>query len=384
MSMVDHKKNRLLILGSTLGDPKSTKTYSGVPHNLFREFEKMGCLVGAVDTYEVRPLDLIKGRLDLRRSINTGRPKLNALWRYSETGMITLSERLRKRQSTQPDHNIVFQIGVGGIPKNDTKLVAHVEITVETAINDKIFAGSYGFSGHDEHAVAEAIKWERHFLEHCNLIWTNTEWTAEGLIKQGVEEKKITIYPPACGMKDPGVIQRDWDECNIIFVGKDWVRKGGDLLVEAFKTVKKTFRDASLHIVGCNPNIKHPGVHVHGHLNKDRADEATKLAQLYREATIFCMPTLWDSTGIVFMEAALYGLPVIMIKGQGREKVFPTTMAVHVEKPDSNELAEEMIKLCRHPEKMKQMGDAGRKLILEKYLWDKLATNLCSDMSELG
>ena len=93
MNMVNHNNKRLLILGSTLGDPKSTKTYSGVPHNLFREFAKMGCLVGAVDTYEVRPLDLIKGRLDLWRSINTGRPKLNALWRYSETGMKTLGNR---------------------------------------------------------------------------------------------------------------------------------------------------------------------------------------------------------------------------------------------------------------------------------------------------
>jgi len=384
MNMVDHKKNILLILGSTLGDPKSTKTYSGVPHNLFREFEKMGCLVGTVDTYEVRPLDLIKGRLDLRRSINTGRPKLNALWRYSETGMKTLSERLRKRQSTQPDHNVVFQIGVGGIPKNETKLVAHVEITVETAIKGKIFADSYGFSGHSDYEISEAIKWEKYFLEQCSLVWTNTEWTAEGLIKQGVDKKKIRIYPPACGMDDPGIIERNWSACNILFVARFWKIKGGEYLIEAFRELRKKIPSAKLSIVGCKPDIQDAGVTVYGPLSKNIKREAELLDKLYREATTYCMPTLWDSVGIVFMEAALYGLPVVMFKGQGREKIFPSTMAIHIENNDVNELAEELIKLCRSPEKMKQMGDKGRQLIIDEYSWDKLAMNLYKDISNLG
>jgi len=374
---------KLFILGSALGNPMSPKTYSGIPYHLFEEFRHLDCLVGVANSYTMKPVDVFTGRLDFHRSLRTFRLRKNVLWRYRKSGMEILSKRLQQTQRRMPSHNVVFQIGVGAIPTPEVKLVAHVEISVAAAVNSKIFSQTYGFAGHSFRAIAEAIEGEKRFLDRCSMIWTNSEWTAQTIKAQGVDESRIRIYPPAAGINDPGTVERDWHRCHILFVGNKWYSKGGELLVEAFKAIRKVNRNASLSIVGCTPNIDVPGVSTVRYLRKDHPKEQAMLDSLYRKATIFCMPSYWESTGIVYMEAALWGLPVVMLKGQGREKIFPSSMAIHISRPDAQALAEALLDLSRSPSDMERMGRCGRKLMLERYTWNKLARKLYDDIKEM-
>lgn len=371
------------ILGVALGDPELPQTYSGVPCHLFSEFRRMGCLAGVADSYKIKPTDIFRGACDFGRSLRALRPKHNALWRYSCGGMEVLSARFQRLQKMLPPHDVVFQIGVGALPTDDVKLAAHVEISVDTAIHTEEFAHNYGFAGHSPRDVAEAIKGERYFLQRCDLIWTNSNWTAEGLMKQGVNASRIRVYPPAAGITVAEITPRDWSKCNILFVGVDWRRKGGELLLEAFAKVRQANKHAILTIVGCKPAINVDGVNVMGYLRKDRPQELRTLERLYRESTIFCMPSHWESTGIVYMEAALWGLPVVMLKGQGREDIFPESMAIQIEQGTAKALAEAMIELSRSPDTMEKMGKAGRAMVLEKYTWEKVAETLYNDIQKI-
>ena len=202
-----------VILGVSLGDPNSLSTYSGVPYHLFEEFRRMGCLAGVANSYLNKYIACFNGNIDIHRSLQHFRIKPNALWRFRKRGMDILSKHFQTIQSKCPPHNVVFQIGVGALPKPDVKLVAHVEISVATAIRTEIFAKSYGFWGHKPEHVKEAIEGEKRFLERCSFVWTNSRWTAEGLYEQGLEDKRIKIYPPAAGIADPGNIERDWNKC---------------------------------------------------------------------------------------------------------------------------------------------------------------------------
>lgn len=383
MHTTDKLNKQPAVLGVALGDPGSPMTYSGVPFHLFAELRRLGCLVGVADSLVERPIDVFTGIVDFHRSLLALRPKRNSLWRYSKKGMEALSKRFQQIQKKMPSHDVVLQIGVGAMPSDKVKLAVHIEISVATAINTETYAKSYGFFDHGAHKVAEAIEGERRFLERCSMVWTNSNWTAEGLREQGVDERRIKIYPPAAGIKDPGTVGRDWSKCNILFVGSKWQSKGGELLIEAFTKIRKANPEATLSVVGCKPSINMPGVKVYGYLRKDRPDELVLLNSIYRNTTIFCMPSYWETTGMVYMEAALWGLPVVMLRGQDRERIFPESMAVHVDRANASEIAEVLIELCRSPETMARMGMCGRELVLKKYTWPKVAQKIYEGIKEL-
>ncbi len=379
-AMTKHPK----ILGVAHGDPNSPVTYSGVPYHLFAQLRQMGHLVGVADGFIRKDyIDAFCGLLDVRRSLREFRPKHNAIWRFCNYGMKTLTKRFQEIERTMPAHNVVLQFGVGALPIDGVKLVAHVEISVATAINTEIFARAYGFDGHNKRKIKEAIAGERYFLDRCSLVITNSEWTAEGLRQQGVNDGRLRIRTPAAGTEDPGVVERRWDECNILFVGIDWERKGGPLLLKAFDRVRRANPKAVLWIAGCKPSVRMKGVRVYGYLRKDVPRERELLNSLYSNATIFCMPTYWDSTGIVYMEAALWGLPVVMLKGQGREGIFPKSMAIHVERATASALAETLIELGKRPEVMAGMGKCGRQIVLENYTWPVVAAKIVEDIKEI-
>ncbi len=99
---------------------------------------------------------------------------------------------------------------------------------------------------------------------------------------------------------------------NILFVGRDWERKGGGILYEAFQLVKVRYPNSKLTIVGPDTApVSGSGIKFEGFLRKDRKSEAIKLAQLFREASVFCMPSICETWGLVYVEAALSELPIV-------------------------------------------------------------------------
>ena len=97
-----------------------------------------------------------------------------------------------------------------------------------------------------------------------------------------------------------------YDGRTILFVGKDFVRKGGPYLLEAFDLVRRRLPEARLVIVGPRESHERDGVHLLG-----RVDDRNRLQQLYAEATLFVMPSLFEPWGNVFTEAMAHGLPCI-------------------------------------------------------------------------
>lgn len=374
------------ILGATSGDPYSASTYSGVPHHLFAELEKRGRLAGRINVDLRRPGDLARGFMDVQRTFEARRPVRNAYWRFLPENIERLTRRLKPVVNASPAHNAVLQIGVGGVPANGmTLMVAHAEISVRAAATLEIFSKSYGFARQRDRLLCRAIHGEREFLSKCDVIWTNTRWTAETFAHHGLPREKFWIHAPACNSEDPGPIQREANASpHVLFVGKDWSRKGGPLLLEAFAMLRKKAPNAKLTVMGCDPQVREPGVEVLGFLDKGSRADACLIDRAFRQATVFCMPSFWESVGLVYMEAALYGLPVVMLCGQGRAEVFPESMAIHLESPQARELAEALVHLHENHDLSRKMGGSGRAHVLENYMWPDVAGRLLNRMAAAG
>lgn len=100
---------------------------------------------------------------------------------------------------------------------------------------------------------------------------------------------------------------------NLLFIGLDWMRKGGDVAVAALDALRAAGQDAELTIVGrCPANVQtHPRVTYAGYLDKNRARDMARLTRLLSRAHLLLLPTRGDCTPMVMAEAMVHGTPVI-------------------------------------------------------------------------
>ena len=104
---------------------------------------------------------------------------------------------------------------------------------------------------------------------------------------------------------------RDARELHLLFVGRDWERKGGPLAVEVARLLRATGLPVRLHIVGCNPEVREEFAVIHGLLSRDNPEQKARLEKLYLDCHFLITPTLADCFGIVFAEAQAFGLPPV-------------------------------------------------------------------------
>jgi glycosyltransferase involved in cell wall biosynthesis len=157
----------------------------------------------------------------------------------------------------------------------------------------------------------------------------------------------------------------DFSNRNVLFVGGDWERKGGPVLVEAFRQVQKTFPDARLTIAGASPAVDLPNCRVLGHV------PLRELTPHYAQASIFCVPTLLEPFGIVYLEAMLHGLPVIATRtGALPDMVTDFGTGRLVEPGDVSGLAAALIDLLGDPRRCQAYGRAGLERARSLYSWE--------------
>ncbi|MFD1446649.1 glycosyltransferase family 4 protein [Oceanobacillus profundus] len=122
--------------------------------------------------------------------------------------------------------------------------------------------------------------------------------------------------------------QNDSSNIKLVSVGELNKNKNVENSIKTVSLLKKKGYKVSLDIVGKGPleeelkdlikNTKNQdNIKIHGYIEDRR-----KLLQIYRESSIFLMPSLLETFGLVYIEAMTQGLPVIYSKGQGIDGYF--------------------------------------------------------------
>ena len=158
---------------------------------------------------------------------------------------------------------------------------------------------------------------------------------------------------------------------NILFVGIDWERKGGPHLVEAFRKVLQVHPDAHLTIVGCKPDVDVPNCTSVGLIPVEEVKPA------YEAASIFCLPTLREPFGVVFIEAFYYKLPIVATRiGAIPDIVDEGESGYLVEPGNIDQLADRLIDLLDDPDRSRRFGEQGYLKMEEKYTWEVFRNKL--------
>ncbi|WP_176921510.1 glycosyltransferase family 4 protein [Pseudonocardia oroxyli] len=139
----------------------------------------------------------------------------------------------------------------------------------------------------------------------------------------------------------------------ILFVGKDFERKGGNVLLEAFRTVRQQIPDCELVIVGeqvasDEPNVRSLGTIV------DRKE----LSHLYRESSVFCLPALFEPYGLVLQEAIAHGVPCVATRICSIPEILDSGRAGALVDPyDANALAKALCKVLADREYAESLSE---------------------------
>jgi glycosyltransferase involved in cell wall biosynthesis len=102
-------------------------------------------------------------------------------------------------------------------------------------------------------------------------------------------------------------------KCRLLFVGRDFKRKGGSYALEALEALRRRGVDAHLVILGSVPPTAPSSdqVEVIPYLDKNNPADVRRIYDLYMGSHYLLFPTRADCSPIALCEAAAFGLPVV-------------------------------------------------------------------------
>jgi glycosyltransferase involved in cell wall biosynthesis len=168
---------------------------------------------------------------------------------------------------------------------------------------------------------------------------------------------------------------RRWDTQAALFVGIQFARKGGPTLLEAWSKVVRELPDAELWVVGPKrePDFDlPPRVRWLGYVSGREA-----LADLYRRASVFVLPSIFDPYPNVLREAMGHGLPCVGADSGGIPEIVvegETGRLAPVGEPEP--LAEALVDLLGSPAKAERMGRAAHRGVTTSQTWDHVAARM--------
>lgn len=177
------------------------------------------------------------------------------------------------------------------------------------------------YKNHQQSSQMEFVHIEQLFMEKCALLAYPTEWVAHSTIHDcGINPKKVCVAPFGANLKEEdipdaslAIRMKKSEKCTLLFLGVDWVRKGGALAFDTLQSLKKMGISAELIVCGCIPpnKFRNEDMKVIPFLDKRKPTEKNELRRLLLESDFLLLPTRAESYGIVFCEASAFGIPSI-------------------------------------------------------------------------
>lgn len=205
-------------------------------------------------------------------------------------------------------------------------------------------------------SVAVGRPIERRVYRRADRIVANSAWAATSLRDvYGIQDDKIITMPFGIVGPDELPARADNTLPRIVFVGRQFEAKGGDLLLEVFE--RRFAGRAELVLVTQEPVRASPGVTVISDLRQGDG----RLWEILAESDIFAFPSSIDQAPNAVIEAMAAGLPVIAVRSAAmQEMVVDESSGLLIEPGDSEGLEAALELMIEDTDRRRSMGSAGR------------------------
>ena len=354
------------------------RTWSYIPHSLFASLEK-------IDGLELYDLDVsgrgTKSFINKLLNIKYYQGKAKSKYKFSTPYLRMLEENLLNKVKTTQGLDAIIEIGdIGKV--EDIPFYLYQDLSLDLII--KYFQENNGrVPGWELFNLKDFYKrkeWQMKVYEKCAGVFAMSRWLADSLIRDtGLLPEKVHVVNAGINVKpiatDITIEPKSKKDKIILFIGRHFFRKGGRLVVKAFKLLRKNY-SSNIKLVIAGPKSwplreKIPeGIIFLG----DASWETLK--KYYMMVDVFCMPSYFEGFGIVFVESLSYGIPCIGRNIQAMpEIIIPGVNGYLLNNEDEEELAILLIRVLEDDE-MKNRVETMSKSYKDYYSWDRIAEDM--------
>jgi len=214
------------------------------------------------------------------------------------------------------------------------------------------------------------------------------------LVKKGINKRKIKVISTPVDLEkfvycDPVRVkefrENHKDRKVIINVGRKDPSKDYKTLYQAINLVYQDYKKLAFWQIGSNDYL--PGkIKADENLIATSVDKVNQkeLTDYYHASDIYVSSSCSESFGKVLIEAMAAGLPVVATATTGSKEIIKDgENGFLVPIGDSDALAKKILFLLNNPDKAKKMGQAGRKMIKEKFNQEKIIKKMINFWKEL-
>lgn len=297
---------------------------------------------------------------------------------------------LPKAQSRYIDNSIKnisldFLISTNSMPflytKNNIPLIIITDATVKL-----LFYEYSGGSGWTKLFYKNLEKNSLKVTHKSALIVSSSKSTTRSLLDDyNIPSAKVVTIPFGANIdttsrnKIRRVIEKN-KPVNFLFIGRDWERKGGSFAVILCDVLISRMVDVTLTVVGCKVPKEFERTYLKNYiyLNKNSNDDLALLTRLYELSHFFMVFSESEMYGIVFCEAAAFGLPVITFSVGGIPDIVINgfTGLALTKNTKSEVFADKIIRLINNSELYRSMSLEALKRYESVLNWDVFTESL--------
>jgi len=207
-------------------------------------------------------------------------------------------------------------------------------------------------------------------LARADHIVTLSELARQSLIENGVASTRVSVVRLGVALDTfrPSSARSTSESLRILFVGNISRAKGVDRLVEAFRRLRQHHAYTELVLIGspAERDLLSSFGDICQHLPYL---SHSMLADEMRRADLLVLPSLFESWGMVVVEAMAAGKPVVVTEMCGAKELVAPDCGWVVPAGDVNALAVALLEAASDREKLSRMGHRAR-LVAEEYDWE--------------
>ncbi|MFH6963158.1 glycosyltransferase family 4 protein [Flavobacterium plurextorum] len=225
------------------------------------------------------------------------------------------------------------------------------------------------FSGISALSIKESNLIEQKAINNSSTQIYSSKWAADYVINNYKANSKnvrtVSFGANIDYIPEKTDIKKDFGgTINFLFLGVDWERKGGDIVLESLNILIDKGFDITLTICGCVPphQITNSRIKVIPFLNKNKSEDYNLFLEILFQTHILFVPTRADCTPIAFCEANAFGIPVITTDTGGVNSIIENDINGYTLSFEAKpiEYANQIQDLLNNREKLKELSEQSR------------------------
>ncbi len=378
--MTNKQHNRPKIAFLTVDDPQDRRSWSGAHYSMFRALQKHCGDVVALGPVEVRFRNLVNRTNRIRDRL--GWPPIT--FRYSARTAKRYAAAFRRKLAGDPFDFIFASAASVELMGLETSLpVVYTSDATFMLMRDYYPL----YSAMSPRAAEFADLAERKAIRRADVIIYPSQWAAGSAIRDyQADESKVHVFSYGTNIDHPPdrqtVLERHReDECKLLFLGRDWERKGGPIAFDTLIELEKLGLSAQLIICGCTPprQFNHESMTVVPYLNMNDEAERSRLFGLFMGSSFLLQPTRRESLGFAPSDSSAFGLPAITTDTGGVSSVVINGENGMLLPPEARGAAYARVvyDIWQDPPRYRALVESSRRAYEDRLNWDAWGRSVC-------